>query len=46
MVHFYHNVSPQELYQVCTHSLEDIEVVTLAIKRWIRSHPEWMDETL
>ena len=46
LVHFYHNVSPCELYQVCTQNLTDVEVVTFAIKRWIRTHPERMDETL
>ena len=43
---FYDNVSPDELYQICTQNLADVEAVVLAIKRCIRTHPERMDETL
>lgn len=32
--------------QISTEHLTDVEAVILAIKQWIRTHPERMDETL
>jgi len=46
MVHFYHEVTPEELYAICTTRLGDVERVVEGFKRWIRAHPECMDETL
>jgi uncharacterized protein YutE (UPF0331/DUF86 family) len=46
MVHFYHEISSEELHGICTHGLADVECVIEAFKRWIREHPERMDETL
>jgi uncharacterized protein YutE (UPF0331/DUF86 family) len=46
MVHFYHEVTSEELYLICTTELGDIERVVEGFKRWIREHPERMDETL
>jgi uncharacterized protein YutE (UPF0331/DUF86 family) len=46
MVHFYHEISEEELYQICTRRLDDIEQTVQAFKRWIRTHPEQIDETL
>jgi len=46
MVHFYHDITPEELYQICTTRLGDIERVVEAFKRWVREHPERMDDAL
>jgi len=46
MVHFYHEVSSRELYQICATRLGDIEQVVEGIKRWVREHPERIDERL
>ena len=46
MVHFYEEVSMEELYEICTEGLADIERVVAALKRWIRAHPERMDQAL
>jgi len=46
LVHFYHEIGEDELFQICAGELGDLEKVTNAIKRWIRAHPEKMDETL
>jgi len=46
MVHFYHEITPEELYRICTTRLGDVERVVEGFKRWIREHPERMDETL
>lgn len=46
MVHFYHEVSHKELYEICTHQFSDITHVTGCIRGWLTAHPEMIDETL
>ena len=46
LVHFYHEVTAEELYQLCTHRLGDLEVIQDAYRRWIKEHPEKIDSTL
>lgn len=46
LVHFYHEVSAEELYQVCSRQLGDIEVVQNAYRRWLNQNPEKLDEAL
>lgn len=46
MVHFYHDVDPTELYSICTEHLDEVEQLAHAIRDWLRSHPELLDETL
>lgn len=46
LVHFYHEVGPEELYEVCMHRLEDLERIAEAYRQWLREHEEWLDETL
>lgn len=46
MVHFYHNISDRELYEICSQRLGEIEIVLTAIEGWIESHPEKIDRAL
>lgn len=46
LVHFYDEVSVEELYEICTQNLPDIERLTHALEQWIREHPERVDESL
>ncbi len=46
MVHFYHEISDHELFEICTSQLSDIPEIAAVIKDWIYCHPEIMDETL
>ncbi len=46
LVHFYHEVGPEELYEVCAHRLTDVERIAEAYRRWLRENKEWLDETL
>lgn len=46
LVHFYHEVSGEELYRICSSRLPDIEVVLASIKLWLRNHPEHVDREL
>ncbi|MGH2570481.1 MAG: DUF86 domain-containing protein, partial [bacterium] len=38
LVHFYHDVSPQELFEICSGRLQDVERVSDAFRRWTRRH--------
>jgi uncharacterized protein YutE (UPF0331/DUF86 family) len=46
LVHFYHEVSEIELYEICTGELVDVDTVLTAILRWIDAHPEQVDQSL
>jgi uncharacterized protein YutE (UPF0331/DUF86 family) len=46
MVHFYHEVSARELYDLLTTRLADIEHLTAALTRWMAEHPELVDRSL
>jgi uncharacterized protein YutE (UPF0331/DUF86 family) len=46
MVHFYHQISPRELYHICARDLGDVERVLQAFKRWAREHSAQLDDTL
>lgn len=46
LVHFYHEVSPDELYEVCAWRLADLERIAEAYRRWLKAHPERLDEAL
>lgn len=45
MVHFYHEISPHELFQVSTTGLQDIERILHALIQWIHTHPECVENT-
>ena len=40
LVHFYHEISPEELYSICVHNLGDIENIRDTYRRWVNEHPE------
>jgi len=44
MVHFYHEFSNDELYEICNHRLTDIEEACEDIVSWLRENPAYMDE--
>jgi uncharacterized protein YutE (UPF0331/DUF86 family) len=46
MVHFCDKVSVEELYEICTEGLTDIERIVATLERWIREHPERIDQAL
>jgi len=43
MVHFYHEMSEDELYEICANNLEDVEQVLEELKSWVRLHADQMD---
>ena len=46
MVHFYHEISDHELFEICTCQLSDIPETATIIKVWTHHHQEIMDEKL
>ena len=46
MVHFYHEISDHELFEICTGQLLDIPEMATIIKDWTHRHRGIMDERL
>jgi uncharacterized protein YutE (UPF0331/DUF86 family) len=46
MVHFYHEITDEELYAISTQQLGDVETVLQAMVAWIEAHPELLDRSL
>lgn len=46
MVHFYDEVTTEELYTICSNELHDILTVLDACLSWIKANPDKIDETL
>ena len=46
MVHFYDEVTADELYQICHDHLGDLERILAAVLRWINSTPDLLDRSL
>lgn len=46
MVHFYVEISDQELYEICTVHISDLHTILDAISRWLKKHPELIDRSL
>ena len=40
MVHFYHEISSQELYEICTNEVKDIKGVLKELLAWINNNSE------
>lgn len=43
LVHFYSEVTPQELFHIRSSRLVDIEDVLSGLLRWLKAHPELID---
>ena len=46
MVHFYHEITDKELYQLCTRNLKDIETILESLVGWLRDNPDKLDEQI
>jgi len=46
MVHFYDEITTEELHGICTRDLDDLLRVRDAYLQWIRANPDKVDETL
>lgn len=45
MVHFYDEITDQELFNIVTTELGDIEAVVSAVTKWLAAHPDRVTET-
>jgi uncharacterized protein YutE (UPF0331/DUF86 family) len=45
LVHFYSEVTPQEIFHIRSSRLTDIEDVLSALLHWLQAHPELMDQS-
>lgn len=43
MVHFYHELSHPELYELCTAGLTDLEGLLSTLLAWVRANPDQVD---
>jgi len=46
MVHYYHEISEKEIFEICSSQLSDIEYVVDALKTWINNNPDMTEKTL
>ena len=46
MVHFYHEITVEELFHICRDELVDVEMVSEAFAGWLCEHSEKIDNTL
>ncbi len=46
MVHFYHEITEQELFEICSHQLDDVERVLDALLAWLRANPDRLEGIL
>jgi uncharacterized protein YutE (UPF0331/DUF86 family) len=46
MVHFYHEISVDELYEICVSQLPDLTRIAQAYQKWLKQHPELLDDSL
>jgi len=46
MVHFYHEISSEELYSISSEQLQDVERLLESIKCWLRDHPDMLDTSI
>lgn len=46
LVHFYHEISPEELFDICTHDLGDVDRLAEAFRRWLLANSDMLDSSL
>jgi uncharacterized protein YutE (UPF0331/DUF86 family) len=46
LIHFYHEIGEEELFRICKDQLGDLQEVKDAYLRWLKDHPEKLDEKL
>jgi uncharacterized protein YutE (UPF0331/DUF86 family) len=46
LVHFYHEVTFEELYEICRDDLDDLLKIKNAFLEWVNKNPDQIDETL
>jgi uncharacterized protein with HEPN domain len=40
MVHFYHEITPEELHEICLHHLNEIKLLVDKLVQWTKEHQD------
>ena len=40
MVHFYHEITPEELHEICLYHLDEIRLLTDKLVQWTKEHQD------
>ncbi len=46
LVHFYHEITPNELYEICRTQLGDVNAVADGFRAWLGANPDMVDDHL
>ncbi len=46
MVHFYHEITDEELYRICSNEITEIRELVDDLLAWLKSNPRFLDDTL
>lgn len=46
LVHFYHEVSAEEMFEICSTELGDVEHLANSLRKWLAVHNDLLDNTL
>lgn len=46
MVHFYHEITPRELFTICRDELDDLLALRGAFIKWAKANPDKVDDSL
>jgi uncharacterized protein YutE (UPF0331/DUF86 family) len=46
MAHFYHEITPDEIYEICQTNLGDLTRISHAYRTWLKQNPDKLDEQL
>lgn len=44
MVHFYQEITPEELHEICSSHLDEIKLITNSIIEWLKSHSKILNK--
>jgi len=46
LVHFYHEITPNELFEICRTQLDDVTTVADGFRQWLAANPDMIDDSL
>jgi uncharacterized protein YutE (UPF0331/DUF86 family) len=46
LVHFYHEITEEEMFHICSQELDDLLTVKDAFSTWLKTHPAHIDKAL
>jgi len=45
MVHFYHEITPEELHKICLYHVDEIKILTEKLGQWAKDHSPTLPQT-